>query len=138
VGLAISTILTAGLAVFMFTFGQFFCRLFTSDAEVVSVSMDIIHFLVPYWFCYVCVNVFPSTLRGIGDAFIPMLLICFGTCVLRVIWIFTAVQLHPSLYMALASYPLSWSITSVAFIIYYYRFSAMKKLDRMLKKRREA
>ena len=95
---------------------------------VLADSMAIIKFQAPFWFCYACVNVFPSTLRGIGDAFVPMLIICFGTCVLRVIWIFTAGVIRPDLYTTLFSYPLSWSVTSIAFVIYYYRFSAMRKL----------
>jgi Na+-driven multidrug efflux pump len=134
VGLAMSTIITAGLAALMFSLGPVLCQLFTNDPEVLSVSLDIMHFLVPGWFCYVCVNVFPSTLRGIGDAFVSMLLICFGTCVFRVVWVLAAVPVHPTLYTTLASYPLSWSITSIAFIIYYYRFSQLRKLDRMRKK----
>ena len=131
VGIFMSTLITAGLGLFMFTFGTILSSLFTNDANVLEESLRIIRFLVPFWFCYVCVNVYPCTLRGIGDAFIPMLLICFGTCVLRVVWIFTVGVMRPGLYTTLVSYPLSWGITSLAFIVYYYRFSAMKKLDRM-------
>lgn len=128
VGLWMSTLITAGLGLVMWALGTPLARLFTSDPDVVVDSLEILHFLVPFWVTYVCVNVFPCTLRGIGDAFIPMLLICFGTCVLRVAWVFTAVPVYPSLYTTLASYPISWSVTSVAFVIYYYRFSAIRKL----------
>ena len=104
--------------------------LFTDDPMVLADSMAIIKFQAPFWFCYACVNVFPSTLRGIGDAFVPMLIICVGTCILRVVWIFTAGVIRPDLYTTLFSYPLSWSATSIAFVIYYYRFSAMRKLTK--------
>lgn len=133
-GIIMSAIITAVLGAFMLGFGSVLAGLFTSDAEVLEISMTIIRFLVPLWFTYVCVNVFPSTLRGVGDALVPMLLICFGTCILRVIWIFTVGTVRHELLTTLVSYPLSWSVTSVAFLIYYYRFSTIKKLSRLEKK----
>ncbi len=130
VGLGLTVSLTAILAFAMLRFGIVVSSLFTDDVAVLEDTMKIIKFLSPFWFCYSCVNVFPSTLRGIGDAFVPMLIICLGTCVFRVVWIFTAGVISPALRVTLASYPLSWTLTSVMFLIYYYRFSAMKKLPK--------
>lgn len=127
-GLWMSTVITLGMAALMIGFGPVLSRLFTNDSAVLAESLDIIRFLVPFWLCYVCVNVFPSTLRGIGDAFVPMLIICVGTCVFRVVWVLAAGAIRRDLYITLSSYPISWSITSIAFLIYYYRFSAMRKL----------
>ena len=132
VGLLMSTIITAALGLFMFTAGSVLISLFTNDVDVMAESMNILCFLVPFWFCYICVNVYPCTLRGVGDALIPMLIICVGTCILRVIWVFGAGAVHPGLYTTLTSYPLSWSITSLAFLVYYYRFSAMRKLNKLI------
>ena len=122
----------AALGVFMFTAGPVLISLFTNDVDVMAESMSIIRFLVPFWFCYICVNVYPCTLRGVGDALIPMLIICVGTCILRVLWVFGAGAVHPGLYTTLTSYPLSWTITSLAFLVYYYRFSAMRKLNKLI------
>ena len=137
VGLGITTILTAILAAGVMLFGSILGSLFTSDPDVLAESMTIIRFVTPFWFSYICVNVFSSTLRGIGDTFIPMLLICFGTCGLRVLWIFTAGVMYPGLYTSLASYPLSWTVTSVAFIIYYYKFSDMRRINKLIKKEKK-
>lgn len=136
-GLVMSVIITATLGGVMFVFGRTLTGLFTDDAAVTQLNMDIIHFLVPFWFCYVLVNVLPCTLRGIGDALVPMLIICVGTCILRVLWIFIAGALHPGLYTTLVSYPISWSVTSLAFVIYYFGFSGMKKvrkIERLMKR----
>jgi len=128
VGLGLTVAVTAILAGAVMNFGGPISSLFTDDAMVLDEAMRIILFQAPFWFCYACVNVFPSTLRGLGDTLVPMLIICFGTCVLRVIWIMTAGAMVPTLRTTLLSYPISWSITSIAFLIYYYRYSAMKKL----------
>lgn len=137
VGLGITTILTAILAAGVMLFGSILGSLFTRDPDVLAESMTIIRFVTPFWFSYICVNVFSSTLRGIGDTFIPMLLICFGTCGLRVLWIFTAGVMYPGLYTSLASYPLSWTVTSIAFIIYYYKFSEMRRINKLIKKEKK-
>ena len=71
---------------------------------------------------------------GVGDALVPMLLVCIGTCVLRVTWIFTVGTFDHDLMVTLVSYPLSWSVTSIAFLIYYYRFSAIRKLTKLQKR----
>ena len=134
VGLLMSAILTAILGGVVTILGPILSGLFTSDATVLEYSLNIIHFLVPFWFTYVCVNVFPSTLRGVGDALVPMLLVCIGTCVLRVTWIFTVGTFVHDLMVTLVSYPLSWSVTSIAFLIYYYRFSAIHKLTKLQKR----
>ena len=63
-----STIITAALGLFMFTAGPVLISLFTNDVDVMAESMNILCFLVPFWFCYICVNVYPCTLRGVGDA----------------------------------------------------------------------
>jgi len=45
--------------------------------------------------------------------------------------------MHPGLYTSLASYPLSWSVTSIAFIIYYYKFSEMRRINKLIKKEKK-
>lgn len=48
-----------------------------------------------------------------------MLITCGGVCVLRVVWIFAVLPLHHTMPTLIASYPITWAITSVLFIIYY-------------------
>lgn len=128
VGLFMSAVITGGLCFLMLAVGPVICTLFTSDLEVLEASMGIIRFLAPFWFAYICVNVYSSTLRGIGDTLVPMFLIGIGTCVFRVIWVFAVSPLKPQLFTTLISYPLSWGLTSLAFIAYYYRYSGIRKL----------
>ena len=81
----------------------------------------------------------PSALRGVGDCWIPMIMTAQGVCVLRVVWILIAVPIRPDILTVVFSYPLTWTITTVLFNIYYYFFSALKKWNAPLpwkKKRR--
>ena len=57
--------------------------------------------------------------RALGKSFAPMLIVIMGSCVFRVIWVYTVFAYFktiPSLYLL---YVFSWTITAVAEIIYF-------------------
>lgn len=113
--------------------GYFLYSLFTSDPEVLRIGMQIVHFLVPTFFTYVCVEVLSGALRGVGDCWIPTLICLSGICLIRVLWIMLAVPQRPDIYTMTFSYPLTWTITSVLFIVYYCFFSKIRVFRRRRK-----
>ena len=115
------------LSVVLFFFGGTFSQLFTNDAAVINKSSEIIRFLTPFYFTYVCVEILSGAIRGTGESLKPMILTCLGICVLRVVWILVIVPLYPSFTMVTVSYPVTWAATSILFIIYYVRGSWLKK-----------
>lgn len=110
--------------------GYFLYSLFTSDPEVLRIGMQIVHFLVPTFFTYVCVEVLSGALRGVGDCWIPTVICLSGICLIRVLWIMLAVPQRPDIYTMTFSYPLTWTITSVLFIVYYCFFSKIRVFRR--------
>lgn len=101
--------------------GPFVFRLFTPDANVIQEGMGILRVLTPCWVTYVSIEILAGAVRGVGDALRPMLMTCIGVCVLRVLWIFFVVPMAPSMTTVMVSYPMTWTVTSVLFIIYYLR-----------------
>ena len=101
-------------------FGNYLFRLFTQDAGVIKVGMEIISLLAPSYVLFIFIEIFSSALRGIGDVMIPMLMTCGGVCVLRILWIFFVVPHFSGIQIILMCYPISWGVTSILFIIYYY------------------
>lgn len=102
-------------------------RLFSNDTLVIDIGIDVLRFMVPTFITYITIEILASTLRGIGDSIIPMIMTSGGICALRLIWIFTATKPWPGLHTVLTSYPLTWTITSILFVIYYFGFSHMRK-----------
>ena len=115
------------LSVIVMAGGRIFLGLFTGDPGVVDIGMSIIHVIAPTYITYICIEILGGTARGCGDSIIPMLLTCFGVCVLRVVWILVIVPLHRDLATVAFSYPLTWAVTSVMFIIYYLRGNWLKR-----------
>ncbi len=111
---------SVSLSVFLHFFGIYIYRLFSTDSAVIEIGMEILYFLTPTYFTYVCIEVFSGTLRAIGYVMVPMILTCGGVCVLRLVWLFTVVPGHRTVTTILFSYPLSWVVTSILFILYYF------------------
>ncbi len=125
--LGISMGATIALSLFLYFFGFYIFRLFTSDPAVLEIGLQMIHFLVPMFFTYICIEILSGGLRGVGDCWIPMIMTGLGVCVLRVLWVIFAVPYNRTMIMVAASYPITWTITSVLFVIYYVKFSKMRK-----------
>lgn len=108
---------------FLLYFAGFYVfKIFTNDLEVLEKGIRILRFTVPFFFTYVSIEILSGSLRGMGNALMPMLLTCIGVCVLRIVWIFTMVPIKPDILTVISSYPITWTITSVLFIIYYMCF----------------
>lgn len=107
------------LTTVMLLAGPYLLRLFTSDQEVIEIGMQIINIIAPSYALFIFIEILSSSLRGMGNVVVPMLMTCGGVCVLRILWIFIFVRTHLSVTTILMSYPISWGFTAVLFIIYF-------------------
>lgn len=110
------------MSAFLAVAGQMICHLFSSDILIIKQCYHMIQFLTPFYFTFVCVEVLSGTMRGCGDSLNPMLLVCFGVCVLRILWVAFISPIFESFDMVIVSYPIAWITTSLLFIIYYQFF----------------
>ena len=107
-------------------FGRQFLSLFTTEAAVVDAGMKRVQVMALAY----CISAFMdctiAASRGLGKTVGPTVIVIMGSCVFRVIWVYTIfARIHtiPALYLL---YPCSWSITAAAEIVYFvsaYRHS---------------
>ena len=102
-------------------------RLLTPDEAVVETTYLIMSYFVPFYFTWVLVEVLSAVLRGAGDAVYPVVIIGIGVCLFRVIWILTVFQYFGTLLSLCLSYTVSWTITSIALVIYYRKGGWMNR-----------
>ena len=119
VGMGMALATAFAITGFFFAAGEMLFHLFTADASVVTIGMHMMRLIAPTYFLYVFIELLSGALRGTGDVVIPMIMTCCGVCVLRVIWILFVVPLKPEISTIIFSYPITWFITAVLFIIYY-------------------
>ena len=120
--LAIALTMAVSLSVILCFGGSYITKLFSSDPAIINQCQSLILFLMPFYFSYCCVEIFSGTMRGCGESFKPMLLVCIGICVLRVAWVTFISPHYPTLKGVVISYPITWFTTSFLFIIYYKHF----------------
>ena len=102
-------------------FGREFLALFTTEPDVIDAGM---HRIGVMGLAY-CISAFMdctiAACRGLGETVVPTILVVLGSCVFRVIWVYTIfAHFHtiPSLYLL---YPFSWGLTAIAELIYFAR-----------------
>ena len=102
-------------------FGREFLALFTTEPAVIDAGMKRIGVMGLAY----CISAFMdctiAACRGLGETVVPTILVVLGSCVFRVIWVYTIfAHFHtiPSLYLL---YPFSWGLTAIAELIYFAR-----------------
>lgn len=60
-----------------------------------------------------------SVCRGAGKAFVPMTVMLSVWCVFRVAYIFFVMHFFGEIWLIYLAYPITWTISSIIFIIYY-------------------
>lgn len=125
--LGLTAVITLAISGILYPSSGFLFRLFTQDTTVVEQGVQMMHFLVPTYITYICVEIFSGTLRGCGDVTVPTLITCFGVCGLRVAWLLFAVPLRHTIQMVEFSYPLTWALASLLFVFYYLKGGWLKR-----------
>lgn len=118
---------TAVVSALFFGGAPLLLRTFSSDAEVIALGQHILRLTCPFYFTFVCIEIFSGTARGVGDSLRPMLMTCGGVCVLRVLWVLLLLPRYPVLEIIIASYPITWSVTSGLYLIYYFRGNWLRR-----------
>ena len=100
-------------------FGRQFLALFTTEAAVIDAGMKRVGVMGLAY----CISAFMdctiAASRGLGKTVVPTIIVILGSCVFRVIWVYTIfAHFHtiPSLYLL---YPCSWILTAFAEILYF-------------------
>ena len=127
--MVIGVVLTAIVSTALYFWGYLFIELFTSDPQVQLISQSLIRFMVPTFITYITIEILSGTLRGVGDAWMPLIITGVGVCLVRVIWIIFALPHFNTILAAAFCYPMTWALTSAAFAVYYYFFSSLKRVN---------
>lgn len=106
------------LSALAYGFGPQLLSLYISggDADrdaVIAAGMNRMAFVcAPYFLCGL-MEVFCGLLRGMGKAWTPLVISALGSCVLRIVWVYTVFAANPTLDTLFISYPISWALTAL-------------------------
>ena len=101
----------------LFIFGRQFLGIFTNVEEVAQAGMIRLRIMgCSYAFsafmdCTIAAN------RGLGKSFVPTVIVIMGSCVFRIIWVYTVFAYFHTIESLYLLYIVSWAITATAEMI---------------------
>lgn len=107
------------LGICLVLFGKTFLSIFTSDSSVIQEGFARLKIM---GFSY-CISAFMdcsiAASRGLGKTIVSTVMVIIGSCVFRIVWIYTVFEHFRTIESIYLLYSFSWSITAVAEIIYF-------------------
>ena len=105
----------------LFFFGPVFLSLFTTEAEIVAFGMKRLRIMGLSYAFSAFMDCAIAASRGLGKSFVPTVIVILGSCVFRVIWVFTVFAWFGTIESLYLLYIFSWTLTAVAEIVYFVR-----------------
>lgn len=117
--LAMGVLGCAAANLFLTLNDHFFLQLFSTDPEVVRYGAMRMEGVLMFQFMACSYEVTGSALRGMGESMLPTLMTVFGTCVLRMIWVFAIVPHYHGFDRLMQIYPITWVVTGTMVLVAY-------------------
>ena len=94
---------------------------FSSTPEVISYGTAQAHVATLFYFLLAFSHCMAGILRGAGKSTVPMLVMLVCWCIIRVTYITITVHLIPDIRVIFWAYPLTWTLSSIVFLIYFLK-----------------
>lgn len=133
-GIVFGMITAELLGVIIYFAAPAFLKIFVDTTE--SVSYGTIHAKVTalFFFLLALSHCAAGVLRGCGKAFIPMATMLAFWCGVRVVYVTSILKIIPEFRMISWAYPLTWSLSSIVFVVILFRMDWTKLFNKNEKK----
>ena len=107
---------------------EFFLGLFSPDPVVHHFGAIRLHTVLALQWIACSYEIAGSSLRGMGKSLTPTLMTVFGTCLLRIVWVYAVCPNWHGFKTLLSVYPISWVLTGAMVLTAY--FVAVRRAER--------
>ena len=104
-----------------FLFGDEFLSLFATEPAVIHAGKERLSIMAFSYAISAFMDCSIAASRGIGKSVAPTVIVILGSCVFRVIWVFTIFAHFHTLTSLYLLYAFSWIITGAAEVAYFWR-----------------
>ena len=102
------------LGVLLLTFGTQFLSLFANEPEVIAAGMERIKIMGWSYAFSAFMDCTIAASRGMGKSVAPTIIVILGSCVFRVVWVYTIFAYFGTISSLYLLYIFSWTITAAA------------------------
>ena len=117
--LGLSFGIAAVMSAFLVIFGREFLGLFTKEPEVVEAGLTRLRVMGCSYAFSALMDCTIAASRGLGRSLAPTVIVILGSCVFRVIWVYTVFAHFHTILSLYLLYIFSWAITGIAELIYF-------------------
>ncbi len=108
----------------------FLVGLFDSNPAVIDLGVRQAQTVSLFYFLLALSHAIAAVCRGAGKAFVPMFVMLSVWCVLRITYIALIMHFFGKIEYIYWAYPLTWAISSIIYLIYYFRSDWLHGFDR--------
>lgn len=124
-GILCSIILAEIVGIIMFIFAPQLINAFSNNADVVSFGTDRARTSALFFCMLAYSHSISAILRGAGKSKVPMLVMMTFWCIVRVAFLSLTMSIYHTIDYVYWVYPLTWTLSSAAFFIYYHKVDWM-------------
>lgn len=117
--IALTAIIGAAMSLLGFVFRVQIVSIFAKEQAVIDIGADRLALVMPFYIFCSLQDTVAGQIRGMGRSFEPMIVSVFGTCFLRLLWIFVVLPGDATLINLYWAYPISWFATFVLLMAVY-------------------
>lgn len=117
-----------------FIFAPQLIGLFTNTQECIDTGVEQVRTISLFYFLLSYSHCVSSVCRGGGKPTIPMLVMLIDWCLLRVIYINIAMLINHDIHLLFWAYPITWAISSIFYVFYYYMSDWVHGFEKKTKK----
>lgn len=103
---------------------------FNSDPGVISFGVRQARTVTLFYFLLAYSHCMAGLFRGAGKAVVPMCVMLVCWCMIRVIYITIATSIIPEIEVVFWAYPLTWTLSSISFTVYYLKSNWLKSFEK--------
>lgn len=103
---------------------------FDNSQEVVAVATRQAHTEALFYFLLAFSHCIAGIMRGAGKSTVPMFTMLASWCLIRITYITIVVRLIPKIQVIFWAYPLTWSISSMIFLVYFLKADWIHAFDK--------
>ena len=130
IGLASVMVIAESIALMIYVFSPRLIGLFSQDPEVIAFGVMHERTTTPFFFLLAYTHAMAAIQRGAGHSAVAMLVMALCWCVIRVPYVTLAAHLRPVLTSVSSGYPVTWTLSSIVFTVYYFRTDWMHGFER--------
>lgn len=109
------------VGIVIYIFSPLLIAAFNSAPEVVAFGVAQAHTVTLFYFLLSYSHCLAGIFRGAGKSSVPMVVMMVCWCIIRVSYITIIVRFIPVINVIFWAYPLTWSLSSIIFTIYFFK-----------------